>query len=427
LKRLAESGRTVVCVLHQPRHSIFTHLVDAVALVAKGKLVYCGSAQDAPAALERMGAAPMASGASAPEYLLDGLSELRRTTKDMRHQPPSYTHESMDAPLLQPTVAAKGPRRSRWAWLWKKLRPPRSTEPLPSGPLVQTVAVFQRQLLQHYRRPFNFVVFVAAHVFVGALLGVGFLSNHGLFIPPIPTDIAELCPPAVKHQCLTEPIKFQDLKLSALFLSLALGTGALVSAVRTFGLELELHHREAGAGASTVCYFIGKNLAELPFAFIGALVFGATYVPMLRPASTWATQFGIFCGVEFAAMGLGYFLSTLVSIRTAHVTGVVSVFAFTVMSGISPKLRMVKELYGPVQVFWLISFPLYAVEASFDAETTFFLKPGHAFDESTKRFAKEYGFELGAYATDIIAMVAIGVGWRVLACIALWWKHRPCA
>jgi hypothetical protein len=166
-------------------------------------------------------------------------------------------------------------------------------------------------------------------------------------------------------------------------------------------------------GVSSLGLFVGKNLAEIPWILIGPMIFGAIYVLLLRPDSDWIgkhhreqtsyplvtshlsfpapckrspnpyvcfsallEQYGIFLGVEFASYGLGYFLSMIFPVGSAHVIGVVVVFAFSICSGISPKLRVVRETLGVLQAFWDISFPLYAVEASVVAEAKYWTTPG---------------------------------------------------
>jgi len=41
LKQIAESGRTVIVTLHQPRSNIY-HLLDNLVLVKGGRMVYTG-------------------------------------------------------------------------------------------------------------------------------------------------------------------------------------------------------------------------------------------------------------------------------------------------------------------------------------------------------------------------------------------------
>ena len=213
-----------------------------------------------------------------------------------------------------------------------------------------------------------------------------------------------------------------------LYYLLFTGTAALVSAVFTFGGELDVLRREVEAGGWTtrIAVFVGKNLAEIPFMLAGPLFFSAVYLPMLRPDSDWWQQYLIFVGVEVACYGFGYMLSMLFPLGSAHVVGVVGVFGFSVCSGTSPNLRTVNENLGPLRVLWDISFPRYAVEASIAVEAEYFLKPGQASDESTRTFADYYGFSLGmgTFWKDIVVMICIGMGFRVLAGLLFWYHTK---
>jgi hypothetical protein len=126
--------------------------------------------------------------------------------------------------------------------------------------LSQILSASYRQLLQKYRSPLSFLIFIGVHIFVGVLLGAGFLQSHGIFLPPLPADIADFCPEPQTSLCQTEPIDWMSLRLSAFYLSLALGTGALISAVFTFGSEFDVLKREVGSGECnlkiTTLYFI---------------------------------------------------------------------------------------------------------------------------------------------------------------------------
>lgn len=54
--------------------------------------------------------------------------------------------------------------------------------------------------------------------------------------------------------------------------------------------------------------------------------------------------------LEFAVFGLGYLFSAFMAVHTSLVVGVAACFGFSIVSGISPKLRVVKEQYSLLQV-----------------------------------------------------------------------------
>ena len=100
------------------------------------------------------------------------------------------------------------------------------------------------------------------------------------------------------------------------------------------------------------------------------------------------------------------------------------VFACTVFSGITPKLRVAKEELGLASFIWEISFARWSVEASVISNARIFLdSTENAFHDSTLAFLKEYGWKPTNFFFDIGMMIALGVAWRVLALI--WIHFRP--
>lgn len=55
LKKIAATGRTVVCTIHQPRVDIWNEFDDVLLLVSGGKLAYAGRADYAMDHFERAG------------------------------------------------------------------------------------------------------------------------------------------------------------------------------------------------------------------------------------------------------------------------------------------------------------------------------------------------------------------------------------
>jgi len=54
LKQLAQSGRTIICTIHQPRASIFTSF-DKISLLQNGHLMYYGPPKPIAKFFQRMG------------------------------------------------------------------------------------------------------------------------------------------------------------------------------------------------------------------------------------------------------------------------------------------------------------------------------------------------------------------------------------
>lgn len=117
--------------------------------------------------------------------------------------------------------------------------------------------------------------------------------------------------------------------------------------------------------------------------------------------------FALLC---WAAYGLGYLLSLLLPRSNAIVVGVVIIFAFSICSGLAPKLRVVQESFSVLRIFWDISFPRYLVEAFVLLEGRLFLRDEpYAFNDSTRSFFAEYGFKEHNVPFDVFMVALIGL------------------
>lgn len=72
LQRLARSGKTIVCTIHQPRSQIFS-LFDKLCFLSKGKIVYYGPRTEAAAFASSIGH-PIPHNFNVPDFFLDLLS-----------------------------------------------------------------------------------------------------------------------------------------------------------------------------------------------------------------------------------------------------------------------------------------------------------------------------------------------------------------
>jgi len=444
LQQIAKEGRTVIAILHQPRYEIFERTLDRVMLMAKGKIVYKGAADEAMPHFERLGYQRQQQQSNPAEFLLEVLStadeaalnsffeENAKQQGEGGDENSVHLDDSGEEGSEMNDEEQEDDDQTERTWLQKLMQLVKGRRRRRKG----VVSVWRyiwhaawRQWLQRYRSPGAVVVLVVVHLLLGVVLGLGFLSGNGnIFLGPVPTEIASLCPPPLTSLCRTLPVDWMPLKMSSLYLSLALGSAALVPSVFTFGGEMAVLRREilSGGWRARVGIVTGKNLAEAPFILAGALVFSSIYILMLRPDSSWYLQYMLFLGVETAAYGLGYMLSQLLPLQSAHVVGVVTIFGFTVFSGIAPNLRDGESL-GPLRILWDLSFARYAVEASVIAQTEAIKASGSAFELSTKLWLEDRGFGtegIGVFWGDVGIMIAIGIGFRVIAGLLLWYQTR---
>ncbi|CAF0783389.1 unnamed protein product [Adineta steineri] len=80
MKRLADQGKTIISVLHQPSSQIF-HMVDTLCLLSHGHLVYFGSRLDAPDFFQSMDR-QCPPNCNPSEFYIEQLSSRSDDTKD---------------------------------------------------------------------------------------------------------------------------------------------------------------------------------------------------------------------------------------------------------------------------------------------------------------------------------------------------------
>ncbi|KAI8604316.1 P-loop containing nucleoside triphosphate hydrolase protein [Dissophora ornata] len=78
LKRIAASGRTVVCAIHQPRVDIWNEFDNVLLLMAEGRLAYAGKADEAIGYFEQVGY-PLPRHTNPPDFIIDTMSVNTRS------------------------------------------------------------------------------------------------------------------------------------------------------------------------------------------------------------------------------------------------------------------------------------------------------------------------------------------------------------
>eukprot|EP00128_Syssomonas_multiformis_P014593 Colp12_sorted_trinity150504_noHs@2855 len=291
------------------------------------------------------------------------------------------------------------------------------------GFLSQTFSFLERSFVQRYRDPGSSVIFLAVHMVCAVALGVGFMQGEGrVFVPPLPASIANFCPPAIKSYCVNEPLFWVALMNATFFVSLALGAAAIVSSIQTFGGERAVQQREWGSGCRLASYVLGKCLADLPWIVVGSCLFVSVFMVMFQPFSSFGNFYAIFVAVEYAAYGLGYWISVMVSMNNASIVGVVSIFAMCVCSGLSPRLALVHENMSVLRVVWDLSFPRYAAEAIYISEASFYLQPSTAWLNSTRNNLDFMGYKEDNFAFDIGITFLLGTAFRILTYAFMYYK-----
>ncbi|XP_004346076.1 ABC transporter CER5 [Capsaspora owczarzaki ATCC 30864] len=489
LKAIANAGRTVVAVIHQPRFEVFALFDDLLMLSKGGFTAYNGPTSEIAGYFGSIGFPVPATGNPADFYLdvLAGkiprqgdpafhpthMAELWKQNGGMLERlsanlADSAQHQleiaSTDAALDQvDTLVVEMHRNASAAGLSvvpsdatpsatttstttttstpssnalvpaptqnhasqatsQKSMPEKRVSP---SALTQFWVFFGRALLQRFRTPAGTILFVGIHILSAAALGAGFMQGTRLYLPPLPDFVSEFCPPAIQHYCRAFPIFNLGLFSSSFFLSVALGSSSIIIAVFNFGDERAVCWREASWGTNRAAYTVAKYLAELPWMFAASFAFASVLSPMLRPITSFGDLLVIIFMTQFAAFGLGYIISIIVSRESSMVVGTVAVFAFSVCSGLSPRLAQIRDSYSVARIIWDVSFPRYAAEALYISEAKAYTDEESIFRAPVLRSLDFLGYRVDNVPFDLGMLCVLGVGFRLIAYLLLvFWNRR---
>jgi ABC-type multidrug transport system permease subunit len=115
--------------------------------------------------------------------------------------------------------------------------------------------------------------------------------------------------------------------------------------------------------------------------------------------------------LQFAAYGIGYFYSLFMDQDKALVVSVVTAVAFSVTSGLSPKLTSIDN-YQPLPFFWTLSY------CRWGAEALYLISVGEQ-TERVSMMTKDAGYNPDNLKLDIGMLVIIGILYRIVTYVTM--------
>jgi len=451
LRQIAATGITVVAVLHQPSYEIFSMTDDLLLLGKGGRTVYMGPSKDAEPYFEKLGFVcpprmnpsdffmEVVSGKVVPagskDFDLQELFEMwYQTHAKSEHSITLPKKEVADYPKVLESAGvpesspSKKLRRQRVHQVFQRVK---------EG--VQNVchsvrALFQRNKFRP-RRPFPVIWW---HCFVRALnqmLNIKELMLQtvlhllcGFFMSVAAKDLSFVGPlsPAVsQYMCPFSQIRFCGLPIqdhypsTGQLLCWTIGFAGITAGAITFGTEKVVAWREASSGLSSLAYFSSKCVADLPKIVLAAVTFSYSFTTFYTPQGDQTHILAIFLMFYFNAWAIGYLLSMVTSLEMTALIGVaVSTVWAVVFGGVQPNISEVKRDYGAASFLWQISYARWGVEA-------FYITEIEAVDYMQIQLQLKYlGFDMDNFNKCMVAMFAIGMGWRVLAFMTMKLTNR---
>lgn len=283
LRDLAEAGHTVVCSIHQPSSNIF-QLCDDIALLASGKLVFSGPADEAPAHFADLGY-KIPEQCNPAEWYLDLISvdfASDDTVTESHARIEKLVSGFHRANGLKPVVVSKDMNDISLAEHERTL-----------GPFGRIRLLLRRAWLQITRDKKTFMSrFMSS--FMSALLFGAIYWRIGKTQSTI-QDRLGLLQVCTINTAMT----------------------ALVKTLNVFPREGVLANRERARGSyNVVQYFISKLIAEMPVSAFFPLVFSLTVYPMVQLSgglSRILRFIGIITLESFTAASYGLAIGALLS------------------------------------------------------------------------------------------------------------------
>lgn len=436
LKNLTKAGVLVVLAVQQPRPEIF-HLFSSVMLMLDGgNVAFDGKPSDVLPYLSSMGYEPTGEEADA-DFCVDVLNNIiapiNKNAKcacaaDLAEQ---WRKGSAGMTSFQISDDAETgiilkPHQHR-----EKVFP--ESELLVNGISVvndmkktlssfdrkkfskQVILSIERQVLTSLRNRKNLYVYIGLQVSGAIFLSVAFSpliqgSYLGTYQMPASEDLAGFLPAPLSKNVNTSDIGFKQLLF---FLSSVLGAMTALCAVPLFSGRVSVIKREAQTGVSALACGIGFMIFDLVIVIWMAVNLNAAWM-LFGHAGHFYHWFLVIIGTSFAASGIGYMTGVSVPPMTANTVAVVSSIIFAVFSGVEPTLRQLSDL-NILNTPWYISYATWTAEAAYYTWTQYMSESGIDNEERVQRGADHYGYEVSSLGRAIGCLVALGIGFRLIA------------
>lgn len=392
LKLVARTQVTVVATIHQPNQRIFSTF-DSLLLLVDGKVAYWGEAAQAGRYFNSIGA-PVLAHTAVADMIMDFVSNNKELVLS------KYQGEEM---------------KGRTAPTGRLIT--RVTPYFPFQLLVQTHRMAKRAL----RQANQLILALTVFGFSGIYLGVSFVAPK--FVLPIPSEIANQCPEAVRdisgyerwnRPCATDWPNSEVQGLAAMFFCMGVGTVAASFSVKTLGQDRPLFWRETASGVSPFASIVAKYVVDVVYIALFSLFFVSGYFFVASPFGAFYEYFFLTCAEIWVCFGLGYLTSSLFDAQNAAILAMTLSLVAGVFSGF---------VFQPSSPMWTF----YYSEGLFRSEIQYVIDHAQAADQPyIQIYAKEvydYGIGDDVIGNDIGMLLLWGLGFRFVSALIMRVNH----
>jgi len=437
---LAQAGRTVICTIHQPRSQVF-QLFDQILLLSKGKVVYHGPAKEAVAYFEGLGyACPVqfnpadflldlvsaestAAGASGADvekgelntkgtrqafsvregriYVdpeeIDALPDKFAVSKRAEDIRSSITeiinseHATSVESKIASYIASKEGGRFEWFRSIKYL--------------------CWRAFLCSIRDPMTAVANVIVNAFLGLVLGGIFfqLQDGSDTLIGSLTDARNI--------------------VGCLFFLVANLSFSTFQTLTSFPSKRTMFNRDSANGVYTSsAFFLGQIIADFPFQQIPPLFYLVIYYWMVGLAPTvgqFFTTLLVGSCIVFSANSFAYVVSCGVpNIEIANIIAPVTLVLFMLMSGFYLTDDRIPSWISWLKYLSFMRFGFFALVAAQFPSDGFFGVPSTDGSIQNSKLLVDLGLQSANLWADTAVVVALGLGYRIIAFLLLKFTNR---
>lgn len=429
LTTLESKGITVFMTLQQPRAEIFERIDNLFLMSKRGGIVYEGKSSYAVDYLNSIGY-PLNDEASSADYCVDVLNGL---LDDESRDGSALPLDSRELHLLWKGYdSANGGVESgegNESIDFSLIRQSTLFETESISVKVQSYLNllrlnFDRLFTIRFRKRNSLITYMAINVIMSIALSVGFTimitkSYLGVNLPPLDEVLQGFYPsPLQKYKSNTvSSLGFNQLLF---FMSSALGCASALSAVPVFAGQESLIKREKSSGQPLIAYAVGRILADIFFVLVNGFVFAGIWCVFGHAGRYYDWMAVILC-TAFASSGIGYITGAVATSSTASAWAIVIAFICSVFAGVDPSLKQVNR-YPVVNWPWFVNYATWTAEATYYTWTRYQDNEGRL-PVPIQSGANHYGFDVShGLGRSVGAMIALGIGMRIIAVVFLWRK-----
>jgi ABC-type multidrug transport system ATPase subunit len=428
LETFKQRGITIFMVIQQPRAEIFERIDHLFLMNGAGGIVFEGPSNRVVSYLHSLGYQPneLASDADYCLDVLNGICDVDNESLDCsslhilwKNNSNSNTHNLLEEGGN--SNKRQVPNNSNRSSIMSVEAAKTSYEQISTF-LTHCYYNAKRLLTIRFRNRTSLWTYFFVDFIMACALAVGFtiyLTNSylGVLIPTLDTVLQPYYPSPLQKYA-EDNVTGLGMAQLLFFMSSALGSAAALSAIPVFAGQNELAQREHAAGVSVWAFAFGRMAGDSFFVLLNACVF-AGFWGLFGQAGHFYNWLAVILPTAFAASGIGYIASATYPSSTASSWAIVAAFISSVFAGVEPTLKQVNR-YPVVNWPWYLNFATWTAEATYYTWSLYLKDEGHV-PVPLQEGADNYGFEVDrGLARSVGAMMALGVGMRILAAVLLW-------